>query len=184
MNADSGGLKHWLGSADLHVCSLANSGCRYRPVRHLFALFSRLGDGLLWYVMIASLALFDGRAGAALALQMALTGAVGVLLYKQLKRRTARPRPYQAHAHILVGARALDPGSFPSGHTLHAVCFTLLLTQAYPPSWVVLAPVCGLIAASRLVLGLHYPSDVLSGALIGWALAAGSTLAAAGLAAS
>ncbi|MEK7737966.1 MAG: phosphatase PAP2 family protein, partial [Pseudomonadota bacterium] len=61
--------------------------------------------------------------------------------------------------------------SFPSGHTLHAVSFTLVASAAYP----VLAPslwlYTALVALSRPVLGLHYPSDVLAGAAIGALLA-------------
>lgn len=171
MNRSSSGLLRWLQATDLGLCSLANLGCRLAGIRGFFALFSRLGDGLLWYCLILALPLVDGTEGARLALQMALTGAVGVVLYTWLKRKTARPRPFQVHRHILVGGRVLDAGSFPSGHTLHAVGFTTLLLGAHPDAWVVLVPVAGLIAASRLVLGLHYPSDVISGGLIGGCLA-------------
>lgn len=68
----------------------------------------------------------------------------------------------------------LDRYSFPSGHTLHAVCFTGIAC-AYQPlfAWV-LVPFALLVALSRLVLGLHYPSDVLAGALIGGGLALSS----------
>jgi undecaprenyl-diphosphatase len=65
----------------------------------------------------------------------------------------------------------LDRYSFPSGHTLHAVLFTTIAV-AYAPSLVfVLLPFTLLIAASRVVLGLHYPSDVIVGALLGWMIA-------------
>ena len=86
-------------------------------------------------------------------------------------RRTARPRPFQKHAAIARGARALDEFSFPSGHTLHAVAFTILAVAAFPALGWILVRFAVLVALSRVVLGLHYPSDVLAGAAVGATLA-------------
>jgi undecaprenyl-diphosphatase len=66
----------------------------------------------------------------------------------------------------------LDEFSFPSGHTLHAVVFSTVVTAYYPPLGWLVWPFTALVAASRLVLGLHYVSDVLAGALIGASIAA------------
>jgi len=68
-------------------------------------------------------------------------------------------------------AAPLDRYSFPSGHTLHAVSFTWQAGAHFPELLWVLVPLAALIGASRVVLGLHYPSDVLAGAAIGAALA-------------
>ena len=77
-------------------------------------------------------------------------------------------------AAIRRGADPLDNFSFPSGHTLHAASFSILAIAYFPSAaWLVL-PFAALVAASRLVLGLHYPTDVLAGAAIGAALALGS----------
>ena len=72
----------------------------------------------------------------------------------------------------------LDEFSFPSGHTLHAVAFTAVACAWYPPLALLLVPFALLVAASRVVLGLHYPSDVLAAIAIGGALATGSILLA------
>ena len=68
-------------------------------------------------------------------------------------------------------AAALDRYSFPSGHTLHAVCFTTLVVGEFPDPWaLLLIPFSLLVAISRVTLGLHYPSDVLAGGALGFAL--------------
>jgi undecaprenyl-diphosphatase len=65
----------------------------------------------------------------------------------------------------------LDHYSFPSGHTLHAVSFTVVALHYYPQLAWVLVPFTLLVAGSRVFLGLHYPSDVAAAAAIGYLLA-------------
>ena len=140
----------------------------------LFRAASRLGDGWFWYALMAGLLAVGGKAAFPAVAHMAAVGAIGVLVYKWLKSRTSRPRPYQVKSAIRRGADPLDNFSFPSGHTLHAASFSIVAIAYFPTAaWIVL-PLAALVAASRLVLGLHYPTDVLAGAAIGAALALGS----------
>lgn len=148
-------------------CLRLNRGCSRPAVRELFAAVSRLGDGVFWYALVLSLPLIYGEAALLPALRMAVTGFTGVALYKYLKSRLVRERPYISLAGIVPGTRALDRYSFPSGHTLHAVSFTWQACIAFPELSFALIPLAVAIAASRVVLGLHYPTDVLVGALLG-----------------
>ncbi|HET7766673.1 MAG TPA: phosphatase PAP2 family protein, partial [Burkholderiales bacterium] len=63
---------------------------------------------------------------------------------------------------------------FPSGHTLHAVAFSMVAISFYPALAWLLVPFTLLVASSRVVLGLHYPSDVLAGAALGAIIALAS----------
>jgi undecaprenyl-diphosphatase len=155
-------------------CLRFNGAASIPGVCAFFRAVSRLGDGLFWYLLMAGLVAIDGVPALPAVAQMAATGAVGVLLYKWLKARTLRPRPYQVRAAIRAGADPLDQFSFPSGHTLHAASFSILMIAYAPALAWLLAPFACAVAASRLVLGLHYPSDVLAGAALGAALATGS----------
>ena len=160
-----------LDRAELRLCVGCNRGVRLAGLRRLFEVASRLGDGMVWYALIAVLPAVGGRAGLVLSLRMAIAGLAGLLLYKALKHRLVRERPFITHASIVRAGVPLDRYSFPSGHTLHAVCFTVLALDAFPVLAWVLVPLAGLIALSRVVLGLHYPSDVVAGAAIGEAVA-------------
>lgn len=152
-------------------CVRLNRASSLRPVRALFRAVSRLGDGLFWYAIMAVLLAADARTAAGPVLHMAAVALAGILAYKWLKAKTSRPRPYQVRSAIRLGADPLDRFSFPSGHTLHAASFAILMTAYYPAlAWLVW-PFAALVAASRVVLGLHYPTDVLAGAAIGAALA-------------
>jgi undecaprenyl-diphosphatase len=152
-------------------CVRFNHAASVPWLRALFRAVSRLGDGVLWYALLAGFVVVDGAAALPAVAHMAATAAIGVALYKWLKSRTLRPRPYQVRAAICRGADPLDQFSFPSGHTLHAVSFSILMVAYYPQlAWLVV-PFAAAVALSRLVLGLHYPSDVLAGAGLGAALA-------------
>ncbi len=87
------------------------------------------------------------------------------------------PRPYQVRSDIRLCGDPLDPFSFPSGHTLHALCFTSIVTAPFPALAPLLVPFTFLVALSRVVLGLHYPSDVLAGAVLGSAVAGAALIA-------
>ncbi|MFC4259509.1 phosphatase PAP2 family protein [Marinobacter lacisalsi] len=149
------------------LCRSINRSLRYRPVLSLFKVVSRLGDGWLWYVLILSLPLVYPHEGLAVALLMTGTGLACTVTYKLLKRWLVRERPFISFPVIHCGTPPLDRYSFPSGHTLHAVCFTTVLALTLPPLAILVLPFTLAVAASRVVLGLHYPSDVLAGAFIG-----------------
>jgi len=148
----------------------------------LFQIASRLGNGIIWYVLIFALPLLYGSAAIKPSVMMALTGILGVILYKLLKRVFVRERPFITHSSIALGAAPLDRYSFPSGHTLHAVGFTIIALAWFPLLAPLLVTFTLLVAASRVVLGLHYPSDVLAATVIGCALGAASLWIAAQLA--
>ena len=161
--------------AERQLCLLANAAARRRMVRGLFCSVSRLGDGAVWYALMAMMPLWLGwTQGLRAASHMLLVGAIGLVLYKFLKRTLVRERPFVGLVGIECAMPPLDRYSFPSGHTLHAVAFTTLATGFVPMLAWVLVPFTLLVAASRVVLGLHYPSDVLVGASLGAALAVGS----------
>ena len=174
-DASAVGLWRRIDLAERSLCLRINRGCHRAPVRSLFAVASRLGDGVVWYALMASLALIGGNDGTRVALQMAVGGLAGMAIYRVLKQRLVRERPFVSHAGILRGAVPLDRYSFPSGHTLHAVCFTALAVSSYPGLAWVLVPFALLVAASRVVLGLHYPTDVAAGAALGALLATAVT---------
>ncbi|MCB1637566.1 MAG: phosphatase PAP2 family protein, partial [Thiothrix sp.] len=141
------------------------------PLSRFFAVISRLGNGVFWYVLMLVLPLVHGLPAILVSLHMALVGLMGVLIYKWLKTSTGRVRPYGYHNDIFQNVTALDPFSFPSGHTLHAVGFSMVLLHYYPEWALLVIPFTILVALSRVILGLHYPSDVLMGILLGAGLA-------------
>jgi undecaprenyl-diphosphatase len=154
-------------AAEYRLCRRLNRGVEHAGIRVFFKSASRLGDGIVWYALMLALPFIYGERGLKVGLIMLATGAAGLAVYKFLKRTFVRERPFLRHTGISLAGAPLDRYSFPSGHTLHAVSFTWQASAAFPELTFVLVPLALAIAASRMVLGLHYPTDVLVGALLG-----------------
>jgi undecaprenyl-diphosphatase len=152
---------------DHALCIRFNSAVRIAFVRWAFRLVSRLGDGIFWYILMLVLLAAGGTQAFIPVAHMAATGFACTLVYKWLKSKTSRPRPFAVENAVRAGADPLDAFSFPSGHTLHAVAFSVVAIAFYPGLAWLLVPFTVLVAISRVVLGLHYPSDVLAGAALG-----------------
>lgn len=139
-----------------------------RPrLESFFMLFSHLGDASTWVVVTLALPLLGGAQGTLLALLGLALGALNLLIYWSLKQITRRERPFRQCTDIRECVHAEDLFSFPSGHALHAFAFAMLLSGAYPALAPLVWSFAVLVGLSRVVLGVHYPSDVLAGAAIG-----------------
>lgn len=156
---------------DVELCEFCNRQSRNFIIRNLFRLASRLGDGVFWYLLMFALLLRYQADALPAVLHMIAVGLTGTAVYKLIKGKTLRPRPFNIYPAIVCMGKTLDQFSFPSGHTLHAAAFGIVAVYYYPALiWLVL-PFSVLVALSRPILGLHYPSDVLAGAALGGALA-------------
>lgn len=156
---------------DIKLCRRLNGFCKSPVVGIFFTTVSRLGNGAFWYAVGLVLPLIYGLEALPLLAIYILNGLIGVAVYKALKATWVRERPFISYQHIFKACATLDRYSFPSGHTLHAVSFSTLVLLSYPELGYMLTPFSALVALSRPILGLHYPSDVLVGGLLGFGLA-------------
>lgn len=148
-----------------------------RWIRYWMISSTRAGDGWLWYTLGVILLLFGGSQRFAAVGAAASAAIAGVFLFKLLKKVSHRPRPCQIESHCWARVLPPDQFSFPSGHTMTAFSIAVVLSAFYPVLEGPLFFVACSIAVSRIVLGMHFLSDVLAGALLG----AGSGCAALAL---
>src|SRR5258706_16112454 len=151
--------------------------------RYWMIAATRMGDGWLWYALGAMLLLYGGPQRFAAIGTAGSSAILGIFVFKLLKRLSQRSRPCQLEPHCWSKVLPPDKFSFPSGHTMTAFSIALVVSYFYPALEGTLFFVAFSIAVSRIVLGMHFLSDVLAGIVLGVALgcAAITTFASFGL---
>ena len=138
-----------------------------RWLRRWILLVTRMGDGWVWYAL-GIIILFVGGENRFLAVGSGMSAALaGVLVFRQLKLVSKRPRPYQVEPHCWAMITPQDRFSFPSGHSMTAFSVMVSVGHFYPDLLLPLLVLALSIAASRIILGMHYLTDVVAGAAIG-----------------
>jgi undecaprenyl-diphosphatase len=138
-----------------------------RWFRILMILMTRMGDGWLWYSVGLILVVYGGEHRFLAICAASSAALMGILLFRVLKRTSRRKRPCEIEPHCWSLILPPDKYSFPSGHTITAFAVALPVGLFYPELQGVLLIVALLIASSRIILGMHFLSDVLAGSVIG-----------------
>ena len=143
---------------------------RWRPPRWFRVVMlgaSRAGSGWLWGALALTLMLLGGPRRFAATAAGCLASGTGLGIYVALKKATGRKRPCLVEPHSWAHIPPPDQYSFPSGHTIAAFAITAAVGLFYPGLFLVLLPGAVVIGISRIVLGMHFLSDVLAGAVMG-----------------
>ncbi len=167
-------LADQISSFDHRVLVAINGSMRLPFMDAIMPWITRLGDGGVFWIALALVLLIPKktrRTGAAMAVAMLLGLIIGNGLIKNLVMRT---RPFDL-AHPVVSRSNLliappSDYSFPSGHTLASFEAATALFKDHSVYGFLAYVLAILIAFSRLYLQVHYPSDVLGGAILGFLL--------------
>ncbi len=147
-----------------------------RWIRYWMISATRLGDGWVWYSLGVILLLFGGASRFAAIASAGLGASAGISLFCAIKRASRRKRPCHLEPHCWSHLLPPDQFSFPSGHAITAFAVATAVSIFYPGLQAPLVFLAASIAASRIILGMHFLSDVLAGSLLGILLGWAPTL--------
>jgi undecaprenyl-diphosphatase len=160
-------VEAWVEIGDHSLMRRVN---RWRPPRWLrlwMIAATRGGDGWLWYAMGTVVALFGGSDRLPALLAATVASGLGIGLFLKLKRAFGRRRPCALEPHCWATLLPPDQFSFPSGHTITAFAVAVSLGIFYPAMMPGLFFCAASVALSRILLGMHFLSDVVVGGAIG-----------------
>jgi undecaprenyl-diphosphatase len=161
------GVRHFIESRDHRLMRRMNRWSAPTWVRMWMLAATRGGDGWLWYGLLATILIFGGADRfRAVGAAVCSTG-VGIALFLWLKRLAGRRRPCHIEPHCWATLLPPDQFSFPSGHTITAFAMAVSIGVFYPLLDPLLFFIAVSIGISRIVLGMHFLSDVVAGAAIG-----------------
>ena len=169
-------MAEWLNSAfyglDKAVTLWVN-GLRCGFLNFISMLMAYLGKGGLFFIAASVVLLLFRKTRKAGLCSLLAIGVGALLVNVLLKPLVARPRPYTAGGEFLwvwerAGKHLEKEFSFPSGHTAASFAFAVAFAMTAPKKYSVPALVLAcLISLSRLYVGVHYPTDILGGIVIG-----------------
>lgn len=160
----------FLAARDHRVMLRVNGWRPPRWFRLWMLCATRGGDGWLWCTMGLCLLVFGGADAVRSVCAAAAAAMTGVACFVALKRTFRRKRPCAIARHCWADLLPPDQFSFPSGHSITAFSVAVSLGLAYPGLLAGVLFCAASVAASRVMLGMHFLSDVIAGSAIGAAL--------------
>ena len=143
------------------------NGLAGKPFAYLVIGYTELSGEFLWIVLAPVLYIFGGKKGRRGAILMVAAIFLGTLIEIGLGQLYYRPRPYLVLNDLNLFTGLSNDSSYPSGHTVRAFAGALALSYNYRRLSYVMIPFAIAAGLSRIYLGVHYPSDIIGGALLG-----------------
>ena len=165
-----GAMRTFIETRDYALMRRVNRWPAPRWVRLWMICATRGGDGWLWYAMGLVMLILGGPERFAAVGAAAMAAGTGIALFLTIKKATGRKRPCAVEPHCWSTLLPPDQFSFPSGHTITAFAVSISLGMFYPHLLPGLLFIAVSVALSRILLGMHFLSDVLAGAVLGTGL--------------
>lgn len=162
-------MTEFLYSIDLALFYFFNHTLSTPILDKFFSIITSVNNWLITYVILLGITWrYGGRRGRiAVIITLVMVAVTDQTGYRLLKEFFARSRPCDALADVITPLGCTGTYSFPSNHALNNFAAASYFSFLFPQFRTILYIVAALIAVSRVYLGLHYPSDIIGGAILG-----------------
>jgi undecaprenyl-diphosphatase len=162
-------MTNFLYNIDLSIFYFFNHTLSCGVLNRFFSTITDVNHWFIAYIILWCICFFKGgRTGKLAAVSVLFLVLISDQIgYRILKESIGRIRPCIALSDAILPVGPTGSFSFPSNHALNNFAVAIFFTRFYPKLKWILFSVASLVALSRVYLGLHYPSDILGGALIG-----------------
>jgi len=152
---------------DDYFIYLINLKMKNRYLDVFFYRITHLGGAIFISAFCFSLILFGDQRVRQMGVEALIALGISQLVVHSLKRLLSRERPYNIIEQLNTFGIDLSDYSFPSGHTAASFSLATTLALNIPKLYILLFGLAMIIAISRIYLGVHYPTDVAAGILLG-----------------
>ncbi len=158
-----------LGDTDTRLFFWLSAHNQKRAIAVLSQILSTMGNGPLYALIGMSLWMWGGDSGKTLFYAGVIAYCFELPIYYILKNSIKRDRPCYKIVDVVGLITPSDKFSFPSGHTAAAFVFANIVVAFFPSLSIPLYLFATLVGLSRVMLGVHYPGDILAGMVLGLA---------------
>lgn len=141
------------------------------PVKNISVWVSKTGDGYFYFAIGLLLFLLEKNTGQSFFYTALIAFAIEVPIYIGLKNLVKRHRPFNKLDAFASHIAPSDKFSMPSGHTAAAFVFASVVSFFYPEFSQLVFAWAVLVGFARIFLGVHFPGDIIAGALLGFSSA-------------
>ena len=167
MNFSKQRLLNRLIDWDSYVLHLVNTNQKQIRVRKFFYLISRSGDAYIYCLVPLIYLIYFPEIGHPMLTILLIAFSIDLSIYFLVKNTICRVRPFEGSDKIPQLIKPPDKFSFPSGHTAAAFLFATIISSFVPTMAYIVFPWAILLGISRVFLGIHYPTDIIAGVLLG-----------------
>lgn len=160
-------VANWIQNRDITTFFILNRSFKNRLTDYLMPIITYFG-GAVWSIALSLVFLLNKNSlWHQTGVHLTTSLIISHLAVQLGKRLLPRRRPYQALQNVFTSQKLYMDASFPSGHSTASFCTATVFSSILPGLSILFFMFASLIAVSRVYLGMHYPSDIAVGALLG-----------------
>lgn len=152
---------------DESILRLFNNSIKNNFFDHLMPIITYLGSTYFVIGYCLTLFIIPSNKGRSLALKSFIALTMSFLISQIIKKSVKRIRPFVALKNLNIKLIEIDKYSFPSGHTTSAFTLGVMASLYFPHMLILFLSLSTLVGISRMYLGVHYPTDIIAGSILG-----------------